>query len=312
MEDNKISVIIPVYNIECYLEKCIMSVLEQSYKNIEVILVDDGSKDQSGTICDEFCNNDQRVKVIHKTNGGLSSARNAGIQASEGEYLCFIDGDDYIHPQMIECLWNSISYANAQMAVCQFKYVYENEKVEYDLNDSNNKLTVFNRVEASELLFSKTPVSVVAWNKLYKRSLFDRINYPEFLKTREDEYIIHYLVYECEKVVYTSKELYYYIQRNTSIMGSKSLVPKKDIIVALYDRYCFYLKVKEKELSKKACEYLNAWIYDRYYEDMKCKEVVQVYKQYLVRLSVKALIHRDMGIYKFFSNFLWALIGKSL
>ena len=126
--EKKVSVIIPVYNVEKYLKECIQSVLRQTYKNLEIILVDDGSKDNSGNICDEYAKRDERIKVIHKKNGGLSDARNAGIDICTGEYIAFLDSDDFIEEDMYEFLVKNLEKAKADISICQVYYVYKNAK----------------------------------------------------------------------------------------------------------------------------------------------------------------------------------------
>lgn len=126
-----ISIIVPVYNVEKYLNKCIDSIINQTYKNIEIILVDDGSTDNSGKICDEYLLRDSRIKVIHKNNGGLSSARNEGINISSGEYIGFVDSDDWVEPNMYEEMYKKILYSNADIVDCGYWKEYENKSIKY-------------------------------------------------------------------------------------------------------------------------------------------------------------------------------------
>lgn len=171
-----ISVIIPVYNVEKYLNKSIESVIKQTYKELEIILVDDGSTDSSGKICDEFAQKDDRIKVIHKKNGGLSDARNAGISEAKGKYLGFIDSDDYIDKNFYEILYNVLKKYNSDISICKHRETY----TDYEENTSKLEIKeqVFNTEQALKELLLFGEVNNYAWNKLYKKELFNEINYP--------------------------------------------------------------------------------------------------------------------------------------
>lgn len=176
MNNELISVIIPVYKVEKYLDECIQSVINQTYKNLEIILVDDGSPDNCGKICDEYAKKDNRIKVIHKENGGLSSARNAGLDIARGEYISFIDSDDYVSKDFIKNM--SIQMANADLIICGMKNVYkEDEKCDEKENVviKNETLTF---IEANQKLIKpKNEIYVTACNKLYRRELFDNLRF---------------------------------------------------------------------------------------------------------------------------------------
>ena len=239
-----ISIIVPIYNVEKYLEKCLRSIINQTYKNIEIILVDDGSPDKCGIICDEYSHKDHRINVIHKRNGGLSDARNAGIEVSKGDYILFVDSDDYINLRMVELLYESIKKHSADIAVCRYKSILDNEVVDISEVDDSSESFI---IEESEYLNNKEYYSdrrvefIVAWNKLYARKLFKEIRYPKG-KIHEDEFTTYKLLYYAEKIVYVPQELYYYVQRSNSIMSvgiSKSRLLGLD---ALDQRMDFYEK----------------------------------------------------------------------
>ena len=137
-----VSIIVPVYNVEKYLERCLDSLINQTLKDIEIILVDDGSTDDSGNICDKYAKKDKRIKVIHKENGGLSDARNIGLSIANGRYLQFVDSDDFIHKQMIEILYNTIINNNADISICDFDKVYENTKIKYNTKEISLNFTL--------------------------------------------------------------------------------------------------------------------------------------------------------------------------
>ena len=179
---NDISVIVPVYNVEKYLEKCIDSILSQTFKNFEIILVDDGSTDSCGIICDEYERLDNRVKVIHKINGGLSSARNSGLEIASGEYVAFVDSDDWIDKNMYQELYNEAKKNNADIVQCKFiKAKDENVSI---YNNEFNEVEVIGNLDALCNLYNERCIeTVVTWNKLYKRYLFNDIVFPQWKNT---------------------------------------------------------------------------------------------------------------------------------
>ncbi len=231
-----VSIIIPVYNVEKYLDKCIQSVVNQSYKNIEIILVDDGSPDNCCTICDKWARKDNRIKVIHQTNQGLSSARNSGIEIANGDYLCFVDSDDYVDKNYIQILYRSVHENNADMGICRFADINENNELLETDNIQQIADGVYTGEEIlKELLFTfKIPIRVV-WNKIYKKSLFDDLKFSVG-KINEDEFIIHRLIANSNKISVTNKVLYYYLHRNNSIMSSGFRIKQTDYLEALEDR----------------------------------------------------------------------------
>lgn len=253
-----ISVVVPIYNVEKYMVRCIDSIINQTYRNLEIILVDDGSLDNSGKICDEYKNKDDRIKVIHKKNGGLSDARNKGLDISNGKYILFIDSDDYIHKNMIEILYNNLISTNADISICKFKIIYDEINNENE-DEFTNQIEVFDKKSVFQNFFNdKSLETIVAWNKLYKKELFDTIRYP-FGKIHEDEYVIHHLLYKTEKVVYTTAELYYYIKREGSITAKKSSKRIMDKMEAYRDRVDFY---REKDMMAyyKRFAYWYCWL----------------------------------------------------
>lgn len=236
----KISVIVPVYNVEKYVHRCIDSIINQTYKDIEIILVDDGSTDKSGEICDDYAKLDTRIKVIHKKNGGLSDARNIGIENSTGEYISFVDSDDYIHYDMIKCLYINIKEYKANISICGYEKTYcDNMKNigAVELKD----IQCLNNVEAIHLLFDENLDSnfVVAWGKLYQRKLFKDIIYP-INKIHEDEFTTYKLLYTSKKIVYDSTQLYYYYQRNDSIMNREFNEKRLDVFDAFFEQINFF------------------------------------------------------------------------
>ena len=172
----KISVIVPVYNVEQYLERCVESIVNQTYKNLEIILVNDGSTDNSGELCDELAKKDNRIKVVHKENGGLSDARNNGERESTGEYIIFIDSDDYIHHEMLNTLYNQIVEKNADVSICGVMNVYSNSETP-QCSDINMDFVCDKEGFLKEYLIGeKIPGSIC--NKLLKKSIADKLEFP--------------------------------------------------------------------------------------------------------------------------------------
>ena len=223
----KISIIVAIYNIEKYLEECIKSIIEQSYENLQIILVDDGSTDKSKEICNQYEKIDNRIQVIHKENGGLSSARNEGLKLANGEYISFVDGDDYLFPTFYEDLYNLINKYEADISECQFLRINENDikKAKEIIEEYNNSLNlteeVYDNNKALNLLYGArlNPYvkKVVVWNKLYKKEILQGISFP-IGKLHEDEYTTFRILDKCKKIVSTNKCLHGYIQTNNSIM----------------------------------------------------------------------------------------------
>lgn len=254
-----ISVIIPVYNIKKYVKKCVNSVISQSYEDIEIILVDDGSFDGSEKICDEFTHIDDRIKVYHKSNGGLSSARNFGIDHCNGKYLFFIDGDDWLASNALEIMLNQIQRTKAEIAIGNLVLVGENGQV---LNDKGltNRMEI---LEGRQIL--KTIYQPNACNKLFETSLFENIRFP-IGRLYEDSFIYHHLLSKTNKVVLIGETTYYYLFRKGSIMNSAFTVHNLDIIDAVLDRVIWLDSIDEKSEANKNRLFLYsriaaAWTY---------------------------------------------------
>ena len=214
-----ISIIVPVYNVESYLSKCLESIINQTYKNIEIILIDDGSTDDSGKICDEYAAKDNRINIIHKTNGGVSDARNSGLEIAQGEYIGFVDSDDYIELDMYETLLNFLLNNNLDVVMCS-SYKVKNKNI---IKCKDFKPYIFNSKEEiiEDLLINKykgSPITV--WNKLFKRGVLKEVR---FIKDKEYEDIYFLL----EWIKFTNRfgripyHGYYYIIRSGSITNPR-------------------------------------------------------------------------------------------
>ena len=221
-----ISVILPVYNIETYLPKCMESLFCQTYKNIEFILVDDGSKKECADLCDSYMLKDNRVVVYHKTNGGLSDARNFGIERAKGDFITCIDPDDYVDIDYIEYLYNLISKYNVKMSNCQHRVIYDSGKIKE--NGQNGDLLIDNKNCIERMLYHDV-VDTSAWAKMYHKSLFNVVKYPKG-KIFEDIGTTYALMLQCENIALGYESKYNYIFHNNSIVNSTFKLNKLDML----------------------------------------------------------------------------------
>lgn len=238
MDDDLISIIVPVYNVEKYINRCIETIIKQDYKNIEILLIDDGSTDESGNICDEFEKKYSNIKVIHQKNQGLSKARNVGIKMSSGKYIGFVDSDDYIERDMYDVLHKNMLKYDADISVCDYIKIAENMK-SCKKSNINSKTIIYDEMapKMKELLTEENLNNYV-WNKLYKRDLFDKNMFKEGAKF-EDIDIMYKLFYEANRIVYTDYAAYNYVQRDNSIMKTIDNNAIADLIRATNERYLF-------------------------------------------------------------------------
>lgn len=228
-----ISVVVPVYNVQQFLNKCIVSILKQSYSNLQIILVDDGSTDNSGSQCDELASQDKRIIVIHKTNGGLSSARNEGMKKVSGEYVTFVDSDDFIGRRFIENLFNAARIKNAKIAITGLTKTSRNDIKEHLNTTPPEEVIAFSSEEAIVRSIKQDPFGEHACGKLYHYSLFPYLKFPEDL-TFEDAFISFKILSKTERVAYENARDYYYIfDRPTSITNTLSL-KYLDCLVSFY------------------------------------------------------------------------------
>ena len=234
----RISVIIPIYNVKNYIRRCIDSVLNQTFCDFELILVDDGSTDGCSLICDEYAKRDSRIRVVHKINGGLSSARNAGIDIARGKLIAFIDGDDYAQIDMLKDMYETAVNNNADIVACNFIFEKSELNKENVIFNKTHKSLILDNRQAMECLLKKYYFDNAAWNKIYKRELFIDIRFPEG-KLFEDIFTVYKLFSKANKVVYIDKPLIYYVQRSTSIMRLKFNEKKKDRVIGSQERHHF-------------------------------------------------------------------------
>ncbi len=262
-----ISVIVPVYKVEQYLDRCVQSLLAQTYKNTEIILVDDGSPDECPAMCDAYAAQCEKIQVIHQENKGLSGARNSGIEAANGEFLAFVDSDDLWSPHFLESLYKALKESDADIAQCRWEYMHGDELKEAYHPEA--KCECFTGREMLANLFIQTGAYyVVAWNKLYKRELFENIRYPEG-RIHEDEATTYKLFDLAKKCVFVDNALYGYYVGGTSITRGGFNMKKLDWRTANKERVQYFVEKDYRELVVPAIKACNDGSIDLYY---KCQE----------------------------------------
>lgn len=268
----KVSVVVPVFRVEKYLRDCLDSIINQNYKELEIILVDDGSDDGSGAICDAYSVKDNRIKVIHKSNGGLSSARNAGIEASAGDYIAFIDSDDIIHTDFIRRLAD-LCYSNgSDISGCRF--VRFSDRIPGEAAGCKS-MTVTGK-EMNRQLYGEDAVQhAIICNKLYKRGLFDNIRFPEG-RAHEDEFTVYRLYASAEKVSLTGDELYYYRIREDSITGEGFNPRRLDLLDAYMERIGYFIANGENKSAAKTAR-VYCYLIEGYLKEIKDKQMEEKY-----------------------------------
>lgn len=237
-----ISVIVPIYKVEAYLDRCIRSIADQTYSNLEIILVDDGSPDGCGAICDDWAQRDSRIKVIHKENGGLSDARNTGMAAASGDLISFVDSDDTVHPEFLEQLHRAMTAHCADVAECGVRYVDESGNV-LRCRDAA-PVPVMDKIEALRRLVAEDGIRQTVWNKLYRRHVALGVLFAVG-KTNEDEFWTWQVFDRMGKLAVVQQNLYNYLQRGSSIIGVGFNARRLDGLQAQYQRMEYLQKYEE-------------------------------------------------------------------
>ncbi len=252
----KISVVVPVYKVEMYLERCVRSLCRQTYKNLEIILVDDGSPDRSGELCDELAAQDDRIVVIHKENGGLSDARNAGIDRATGDYIAFIDSDDWYDPAMLEILLKLCLQHGAEIGECSFRSIYQ-EFVQEE-TACGGAVMEFTPVQAIESNLDWKYCKPVAWNKLYRKDVIGETRYPVG-RLHEDEFTTHLFYLAAKKIVYVDIALVNYERRNVGSITASFRPENMDACEAFREKvHLIWDRPDLREIDRKAC---NSYCY---------------------------------------------------
>lgn len=298
-----ISVIVPIYRVEDYLKRCVDSIINQTYKNLEIILVDDGSTDSCPQICDDYAKQDTRIKVVHKENGGLSDARNAGMKVATGEYISFVDSDDYIDVDMLNILLDVMIQEDCEIAQCGTVRFYDGENAV--ANKFDYKVKVYNNKEALKELINDGHFVQTVWNKLYKAEVALKLPFRKG-KLNEDEFWTYIVFAESKKIAEVTADMYFYLQRSTSIMGESYSIRRLDALQAKAERQ-EYLQEKFPELADDASKNLFfscVYSYQRVLRDMPKDEsaeaktkIFNIVQQYPIK-NTKSLNFKENMWYK--------------
>lgn len=263
-----ISVIVPVYKVEEYLDKCVQSIVDQTYRNLEIILVDDGSPDNCGAMCDAWAEKDSRIKVIHKENGGLSDARNAGMAAATGDYIGFVDSDDWIAKDMYDVLLHTAKEAGADITACQYQMIYPDR--EAPAKATSGVVITLEQFGAMKSLIQGSSVKQVVWNKLYRTELVKDIPFAVG-KYHEDEFWSWQVIAEANRYAGIDKVGYYYLQRSGSIMGSAYSLKRLDAL----EGKCLRHKLIMGKMPELAEESLCSLWYEMLYQGQCAQKVLR-------------------------------------
>ena len=289
----KVSIIVPIYNVEKYIDRCVESLVCQTYRNIEILLVDDGSKDLSGKKADEWCNKYERIKVIHKENGGLSAARNIGIEKSTGSHLVFVDSDDWIHEKMIERLTEELTQAD--IVCCGMIRANETEQTNIEWFP---KKIVVSGVMATKMLVENSLFTSHIQKNIFPKSLFDNVKFPEG-KVYEDIRTAHKLFLQVDKVCILPEHYYYYFERSNSITNTVKLGNQLEWFDALDERTkelseMLTLDEKERVRSQKAVVISLAITQNHFSsaEKKKYESKMQLIKQFLRQKETKKAVRK--------------------
>ena len=252
-----ISIIVPIYNVEKYLNKCIDSIISQTYDHLEIFLVDDGSTDKCGYICDEYAKRDLRIRVIHKANGGLSDARNVALEVVTGDYVTFVDSDDWVSEYYIENLYIGLKTVGADMSISRFVDFFDNDTVPQRFNKVDTKtIEVLSAEQCLEKMLYQDGVDTCAWGKLYKRENFDGLRFPKG-KLYEDIPVTHKLIEKCARIALIPNVDYMYYQRANGIQRAE-YSPKKLDAIKHMNELRIHIKEKYPKLGKASdCRYLS-------------------------------------------------------
>lgn len=284
----KVSLIVPVYNVENYIRKCIESILKQTYTNIEILLIDDGSMDESGKICDEYARIDSKIKVFHTTNNGVSNARNFGIKKANGDYLMFVDADDFIEKEMVEKMIANIK--DSEMVICGYWEVFKNLNVKHNVIENEE---IINFEEAINRIFERDYYGGYLWNKLFITSIVkeNNISFESNIHMCEDLlFVIRYMIY-CKKIKVIPECFYYYRMRKSSMVWNKSDNKFQSLFISYHIIYEI-LKKEHIQMTKFYYSWLtNIFLNKKMFEDYRKKNNsnLSLYKIYFSELFSKEI-----------------------
>ena len=286
----EISVIIPVYNAEKYLDRCMESILSQTFRNFEIILVNDGSKDNSAAICDGYVKRYTNIHVIHQSNGGAANARNNGIEwvrkNSESQWIHFVDADDWIHCRLLEILYQSCHKDKTCISVCNFERVCQYHSAD-NLSVDTVKKAVYN---VPDFLNEKSSLCFVVWGKLYHIDLFENLRFPDG-KLYEDVFLMYKLIYKAEKIIFIDYPLYFYFDNPDSSMNSSYSLRKLDEVEAGEEQVVFFKEKNDEKNLIQAYKRLM-YYYDSHMRKLKDFQGGRPYYQKLKKKLAKLLLHK--------------------
>ncbi len=281
----QISIIVPVYKVEPYIRQCVNSILAQTFTDFELILVDDGSPDNCGAICDEYAEKDSRIHVIHQENGGASSARNAGIDwtfvNSDSKWIAFVDSDDWVHPNYLAFLYRAAQENNVKVSVCGFQRVKE-KNAEIQLTDYQSTICPY-----EDFIFN-----VYLWNKLYAKELLSELRFP-LGKSYEDEYVTYKLVSQHPKLALVKCDLYYYFYNSEGISKQPLSLKRMDIVEALAERLEFFRERGNQHVLPSCLQYYLWVIYD-FGERLQSAERIPPEERVRCEKELKHMMRRAM------------------
>ncbi len=291
----KVSIVVPVYNVERYLQQCVESLIHQTYTDLEILLVDDGSTDQSGQMCDEYAEKDERIKVIHQQNAGAANAKNAGIDAATGEYLTFIDSDDYVDLDWVACMVETLENNHTDLVECGLDQVYKDRVCPVDGFEDGNGY--FATVDYLKIYFQKWTNSLFC-NKLFKRTLTDGIRFRTERRCIDDEYYTYKILCNASSVFRIGRALYHYRQRRSSAVQSpqNKLQITDDALEIMIERYEWIVK-RIPELKHVFLEHDIDFLLYFCYQGTYDKDLVKKYRRvawYYLRKSLGYLSDKVM------------------
>jgi len=292
----EISVIVPVFKVEQYLHECVDSILAQSFTDFELILIDDGSPDNCGKICDEYCEKDNRIIVVHQENGGLSVARNAGLDIAKGKYVTFIDSDDIVSKQYLELLYKAIIDNNCEVSICNDTMFFDGEEVNYIKNDN---ASIYSGRDAVFGIYDSYKVPVTAWGKIYLRDLFNGIRFPRG-RIHEDNFVVPIILYLSKKVCLLECSLYWYRQRKDSIMGQPFSIKRYDVLFATDHCIQYFEDKNEDEIVKLAVIQRNLLLFLYSHQAKKNHIYKDVPKEYKIpEINLLLYLKHNLPDYKY-------------
>lgn len=306
MQVPMISVIVPVFKVERYLNRCVESIVNQTYRNLEIILVDDGSPDNCPAMCDAWAMKDDRIRVIHKENGGLSDARNAGLRVAQGELIGFVDSDDWIGLEMYQYLYDDMIRTGSDISACGVQLVWENDTPQKTLTASSNR--VMNTTEAMQAIIQETCLKQPVWNKLYRRDAIRDILFPVG-KCHEDVFWSYQVIGNAKRISVNDKPNYFYWQRSESIMGESFSLRRLDALEAKLDRQTYIAKRFPKLSSiaqtnlYQSCVYLQQMVLQNLTGSER-KQATEIIKRTLAQVETSEI--EATGI----THKLWLFLSK--